>query len=282
MADLRFDLLTAADLPEAVRLSTRAGWNQLPADWLRLLDLSPAGCFAGRLDGRLVATATVVSYGDAAHWIGMVLVDEAERGKGYGKAILRRAIDHGLSLGSEAIGLDATDLGRPVYLKEGLVDVWPIDRWGGVPKAIEGGGRLERLDRSNWDEAAHLDREVCGVERGPLLLHLATEPGAAGWVVRDGDRPAGYAFLRPGRQHWHLGPVVAEETGFYAALVSAAARHAGGASVLVDVLRDEGTGLVLAAAGLEVQRKLTRMTCRTPQRLLMGDRVGAATAFEWG
>jgi GNAT superfamily N-acetyltransferase len=282
MADLRFDRLTEADLADAVGLSTQAGWNQLPEDWKRILDLSPAGCFAGRIDGRLVATSTVASYGNEAHWIGMVLVDEAERGKGYGKAILKRAIDHGLSLGSEAIGLDATDLGRPVYLKEGLVDVAPIDRWGGAPKEVPGAGRLERLDRSNWDEAALLDRDASGVDRAPLLLHLAQEPATAGWIVREGSALAGYAFLRPGRRSAHLGPVVAEETAYYATLISAAARHLRGAGLIVDALRDEGTTQVLERAGLEVKRRLTRMTLRSPQRILMGDRIGAATAFEWG
>ena len=37
MGDLRFDPITAADLEEALRLSTQAGWNQLAGDWQRLL-----------------------------------------------------------------------------------------------------------------------------------------------------------------------------------------------------------------------------------------------------
>ena len=35
----------------------------------------------------------------------------------------------------DAVGLDASDLGRPVYLKQGFADVAPIDRWEGVLRA---------------------------------------------------------------------------------------------------------------------------------------------------
>ena len=54
------DPLRSGDLEGALRLSTQAGWNQIAADWERILALSPEGCVAGRMDGHLVATATVV------------------------------------------------------------------------------------------------------------------------------------------------------------------------------------------------------------------------------
>jgi GNAT superfamily N-acetyltransferase len=282
MEPIRFDPLTAADLDAAGALSTQAGWNQAPADWRRLLDLCPGGCLAARSGGRLVGTATVASYGSAVHWVGMVLVDPAERGRGLGTALLERAIALGKSRGG-VLGLDATDLGRPLYLKMGFVDVAPIDRWSGLLRPAPEAGRVEFIDRFSFEQAAALDREACGADRAPLLVHLLSEPDAMGWVVRDdGDRVAGYAILRPGRERWHVGPVVADETAYYAALLNAVGRQTREQGVLIDVLRDEGTGLVLRQAGLEVARRLTRMTWGSAQNVLMGDRIGAATAFEWG
>lgn len=61
-----------------------------------------------------------------------------------------------------------------------------------------------------------------------LLRHLFASPGVSGWLVRK----AGYAFLRPGREHAYVGPAVAGDLPAFEAL--------------------------------------------------MGDRVRAATAFEWG
>jgi GNAT superfamily N-acetyltransferase len=290
MDELRFDLLTDDDLEAAVALSTEAGWNQTPADWRRLLELAPGGCLAGRVGGRLVATTTVVGYQPvrptpvAARWIGMVLVARAWRRRGFGTAMLR----HALATVAEphTVGLDATDLGRPLYLGLGFVDVAPFDRWAGRLRAVAAPARpaitLQRLDPAALDEAVALDRRACGLDRSLLLRRLATEHGTSGWLARAGDRPVGLACLRPGREHWHLGPVVAEDSAVLAAVLNAAAGQLPAASVLVEAPRIEPIAALLAAAGLRVHRRLTRMTRPGRRPLLLGDTLAAATALEWG
>ena len=47
----------------------------------------------------------------------------------------------------------------------------------------------------------------------------------------------GLAFLRPGREHFHLGPVVAERGAVLSALLDAAGRQLAGRTVLVDAPR---------------------------------------------
>ena len=274
---LAIDPLTEADLEAAVALSTEAGWNQTAADWRRLLDLAPHGCLAGRLDGRLVATATRVDYAGAARWIGMVLVASAWRGQGFGTAMLERAVGVG------PCGLDATDLGRPLYLRLGLADVAPIDRWVGTlqPRGHPP-GRVEPLGGRRFLAALEFDRRACGVARTELLGRLAAELDVRQWVALEGDRVVGLATLRPGREHWHLGPITCEDSSVLQLLLAAAANHLGQGSVLVDALRDDERSAVLAACGLRVQRRLMRMTRPASQGMLMGTAVAAATAFEWG
>lgn len=272
------DRLRAEDLPGALRLSTQAGWNQIAADWQRLLDLCPEGCLAGRLDGALVATATVASYGRDAHWIGMVLVDEAMRGRGVGSTLLQQAISQARSRGGDAIGLDATDLGRPVYLKQGFVDVAPVDRWSGVLRENGASDGLERLDRSTFDAVAAFDRAACGADRSALLLHLLNEPGVTGVV----SRGAGYALLRPGRTQGHVGPLLAADDATASRLLNRLAKLAAGSPVLLDAIRSPALSTRLESQGLSVARRLVRMTSGKAQRLLMGDSVRAATSFEWG
>jgi GNAT superfamily N-acetyltransferase len=282
MGDLKFGRLGSSDLEGALRLSTQAGWNQLAADWQRLLDFTPDGCIAGRLEGRLVATATVASYGDDAHWIGMVLVDEACRGRGYGTAILEEAVREATGRGSEAVGLDATDLGRPLYVKQGLVDVMPIDRWGGSLRVPTEEPVLEVLGHATLDAVLALDRTACHADRSRLLVHLAMERDVLGWVATDERGAAGFALLRPGRQFTHLGPVVAQDRDQFRRLLDAAGTVLAGAPVLVDAPRSEESTAVLLAAGLEVHRRLTRMSFRRPQPLLLGPTLRAATSFELG
>jgi GNAT superfamily N-acetyltransferase len=284
VAPLQVDRLTPEDVPAALRLSTEAGWNQTAADWTRLLVLAPGACFAGRLDGELVATATAASY-PTATWIGMVLVARAVRRRGFGTELLQVALQHGLRAGP-VVGLDATDLGRPVYLRQGLVDVGPIDRWLGAlaPLAPDPapGLTLEPLAGSIPDEALAYDRHACGADRTSLLGNLARQWGVSGWTAREHGVVVGLAFLRPGREHAHLGPIVAERGDVLGALLDAAGRALAGRTVLLDTPRSALTDGQLAPRGLSVQRRLTRMTYARPTGILFGARVAAATAFEWG
>jgi GNAT superfamily N-acetyltransferase len=282
MGDLHFDPLTPADLDAALRLSTQAGWNQLAGDWQRLIDFTPGGCLAGRLDGRLVATASVASYANDAHWLGMVIVDDSCRGRGFGSAILAEALRVARAGGSDAVGLDATDLGRPVYLKQGLVDVAPIDRWGGSMIRPPQEPPLEILGHATLDAVLALDRTACGADRSRLLVHLAMERDVVGWVATDGRGAAGYAVLRPGRECAHLGPIVAPDPAQFQSLLEAAAFVLEGTPVIVDVPRSEENSAIVGRTGLEVRRRLTRMTYLRPQAILLGPAIRAATSFELG
>jgi GNAT superfamily N-acetyltransferase len=279
---LQIDSLRPEDVPDALRLSTQSGWNQTAADWTRVLEGSLDGAFAGRADDELVATASVVEYGPSAAWIGMVLVDQERRGRGWGTEMLRRAVGHAEWNVGEAFGLDATDLGRPLYLKMGFVDVAPIDRWSGVLKERPIERPLTWVEGDVLAQVAQLDREACGIDRTALLRHLRKDEETAAWAVFDDDQPSAWAFLRRGRLASHLGPVVAATPDGFRTLLAAAARELEGTPVLVDAFREEGTPELLAEAGLAIQRRLTRMTWKRPQKLLMGPGVRAATAFEWG
>ena len=80
--------------------------------------LWPENCLGGRIDGQLVSTATLATFDRIDNhigpvgWIGMILVDEAHRGRGFGgqmfDAILRLAAERGV----QSLALDATDSGR--------------------------------------------------------------------------------------------------------------------------------------------------------------------------
>jgi GNAT superfamily N-acetyltransferase len=282
MDEFRPDALTSADLEAALGLSTQAGWNQNAADWARLVELFPDGCFAGRVLGRLVATATVASYAPGVRWIGMVLVDAAERGRGYGRRILARALERALEGGSDAVGLDATDLGFPLYRAYGFADAGPIDRWEGILPDGEPEAQTQPLGAADLEEAVAFDRASCGADRGALLRSLAREPGVGAWTVRSRGGLAGYAFLRPGRRAHHLGPVVAADPEAARPLFAAAGRALAGRPAIVDAPgRPELSGL-LSSLGLNIRRRLRRMTYREPRPLLSGPRVVAAAGFEWG
>src|ERR1700693_678874 len=118
MIDLR--LMTAADIPAALRLCGQAGWNQTAADWQRFLHFESQGSFVAERDGKLVGTTTTTVFGEVA-WLAMVLVEQSLRGHGIGGALVRRALEFLDGQSVATVRLDATPLGRPLYERLGFV-----------------------------------------------------------------------------------------------------------------------------------------------------------------
>lgn len=124
-------LLADTDLADLLRLSAAAGWNQTAGDWLRLLQMEPEGCFGIASGGRIVASATVITYGRELAWIGMVLTLPAYRGRGFATRLMERCLDYCQQRGITTVRLDATEQGRPVYAKLGFVDEYEVQRRSG-------------------------------------------------------------------------------------------------------------------------------------------------------
>jgi len=282
---LEFRPLRRHDVSAACRLSDQAGWNQLEIDWLRLLALWPETCVGAWRDAVLVATGTLAVYGADVTWIGMVLVDEALRGRGIGGAVFAHMFDLCDRVGVKVVGLDATDMGRAVYLKQRFVDHSRIERWaGGRPAGAAGPGPCSRpLEERDWSDVAALDRACVGVDRGPLLRRLAAEPGAQARAVVEDGRLIGIGFSRPGSRAAMLGPIVSPSLSAARTLAIDLLAGLPAGETFVDVPACSGLQPTLRELGFEPRRRLTRMA--RPQidgPLLTGPAVHAAAGFELG
>src|SRR5437667_10563558 len=103
---LRIRAMTEADLALGMRLKRQNGWNQLEADWQRLLALEPDGCFVAEADGVGVGTAGTCVFGPVA-WIAMVLVDAERRKQGIGTALMKHTLTYLDRRGVRSVRLDA-------------------------------------------------------------------------------------------------------------------------------------------------------------------------------
>src|SRR5205807_2729579 len=113
LSPMRIRPMTSADIPLGMRLKQQNGWNQLEADWQRLLALEPGGCFVAEVDGVGVGTAGACVFGPVA-WIAMVLVDAERRKQGVGTALMEHALAYLNGRGVRSVRLDATPLGQPL------------------------------------------------------------------------------------------------------------------------------------------------------------------------
>lgn len=278
--------LTEQDVPFAMRMVETAGWNQIPPDWSRLLRTSPNGCFLAEWDGQPVGTGAAVRYGTDCAWIGMVLVDPQMRRRGIGGGLIAHCLAHLKSLGVRTIKLDATDQGRPVYLKQGFVDEYGVVRYVGElnpADAPDANCTIEPLTDPRQLAIAAMDRRAFGADRSGLLAVLTEQqPDLALVAIRDGQA-IGYGLARPGRLHGYIGPVVAERTDVAQVLVAQLARRLDQPTVLVDTTTlNEPWCRWLEMSGLAVQRRLMRMYLGTNDTPGDPRLVHTLSAFETG
>ncbi len=262
----RFELRTMAeaDLPDGLRLSRAAGWNQGEADWKLLLALGPGLFLLAQEGGRAVACGGAVRYGEALAWVCMILVDPGWRGRGLGTAVfdavLARLDGLAPSGGPRSIGLDATPAGRGLYERRGFVDAASLLRLRleAAPGAPQPSDDVHPLTANDLDAVLAADLEAFGADRGTALrFALDTAPELA-WVGRRPDRVA-YCFGRHGDLADHVGPIVADTASSGRDLLAACLRHARPRPLIVDACEIPEWHATLAGLGFREQRPFTRM-----------------------
>lgn len=259
-AQAEIRLLTANDLPAAMRLKGLARWNQTESDWRRLLKLEPGGCFAASVDGRVVATTTTTTYGKTLAWIGMVIVDPAFRRRGIAARLMRTALASLQTMGIATVKLDATAAGRPVYEELGFVYESLIERWEGVARPAQATG-CAALDEKRWSDLLALDRHAFGADRARLLELLRRDACAQALIIGAADKPLrGYALARSGSAASYLGPLVATDEQAAMQLLDGMLNQLIGRSVYIDFNKGfVASAAALAARGFVKQRDLVRM-----------------------
>ena len=276
--------LTAADADGALPLSAEAGWNQTAEDWRFMLG---EGRCVGVNDesGRWVGSALALPLGEKLSWISMVLVLKEARRRGIGTRLLGRAIDMAREDGRVA-GLDATELGRPVYLPLGFRDIYPISRL-----RLEGPVRAERppagckirsLAAADLSAVAAFDAPRSAMRRRHVLAYLVEQAPEQAFVAEAGGRIAGYALARPGRIAFQIGPVVADEEPVAVTLASAALASVNGPAILDVPDAQSGLRAYLDNTGAARQRGFMRMTLGEPPGLSDLSRIFALAGPELG
>jgi GNAT superfamily N-acetyltransferase len=255
--DLRFRVMTPADIPAGMRLKDIARWNQTRGDWERFLAADPEGCFVAENNGSVVGTAATISYQGRLAWIGMVLVDPAWRNQGIGKRLLAMALEYLDGCRISSIKLDATPQGKILYGKLGFATEYELDRW----QLLSPQPAIRAVEPHPLaDEVLNRDREVFGADRSALLQSVAREHGRLAIECRAKGRLTGYAYGRHGALADHLGPWVAEDETSARHLLEEFLLRSCQAKVFVDAVRENPWAPpLLREKGFQPARPLTRM-----------------------
>ena len=266
--------LLAPNAPASYRLSTQAGWNQTVADWRLMLKLGKGhGVFE---NNELIATTLYLRYPPIA-WIGMVLVDVRYRRRGLATLLMERCLEDIAKEGLYPM-LDATEAGNQVYRKYGFEAFASITRLEGqpvpsplIPSMTPSSRQIEAIQA--------IDEATFGGDRRGMIKAWAKDHAASCYF--ETDTPVrNYGFVRPGRQAWHIGPLVSDDMGASLNIVSSLTSGRTG-HVFLDI-PDNQTLLQshLKANGFIEKRRFLRMSTRNTSPL--DDRLQAIAGPEWG
>lgn len=242
---------TPAHLPQALRLSQQAGWPHRAEDWALTLSVSQGVVAVD--EGRVVGTALCSAFGPVAT-LNMIIVDEAMRGRGLGRALMEAII---ALAGDREMRLIATTDGLPLYEKLGFRASGQIAQHQGLAIATAPELPVASGSPADIDRLADADRAASGMDRASLLRDIA----AGGEVLICN---AGFALLRDFGRGRVVGPVVASDTATARALLAEAARRCESSFLRVDLRAEQDLGGFAATLGLAHAGGGTAMT-RNPR-----------------
>ena len=280
MVALTIRTMRPDEISIAVDWAAAEGWNPGLADAACFASTDPEGFLIGELDGKPAATVSCVNYGARFAFLGFYIVRQDLRGRGYGLRIWNVAIAHA---GTRVIGLDGVTAQQENYRKSGFALAYANVRYGGTV-AAPAAPRADVIALSDVPMAAveEDDATVFPAPRSAFLRAWIGSPGHVGCaIVRDG-RLAGSGVIRPCRNGFKIGPLVADDRATAEAVLSALLARVGGGEIFLDVPGINVEAIALAqdfglAPVFETARMYTGAIA--PLRL---ERVFGVTSFELG
>ena len=223
--------MTKNDAAFAASLSTAEGWGFYDADFRRLVDLDPEGCFIARSDSERVGMVCTISYRSFA-FIGCLIVLRRARGRDIGLRLMQTAIGYLDKKNIITIELDGVIAAVPMYRKLGFNDKYLSYRMKIDEHTDSAAAPLPTVD---IPEILRFDLAKTGIERGAVLYRLLQEyPDGVCTVYDEGIR--GYGLIRQREGGFcMLGPLVAEDDGYADELVRRLLGRAAHAPVVVGV-----------------------------------------------
>ncbi|HWR04236.1 MAG TPA: GNAT family N-acetyltransferase [Humidesulfovibrio sp.] len=277
------------ELDLAVDKAAAEGWNPGLRDAEAFWAADPRGFFLGLLNGRLAASISAVRYeahtpsgqkgqSPAFGFIGLYIVQQELRGRGYGLRLWKEAIN---ALHTPCIGLDAV-LGQvDTYRKDGFELARLSSRYEG-----QAGGQmppgLVSLAQIPFDEVLAFDAQCFPARREAFLKAWLSLPGHVALGVTRGGGLAGYGVVRPCGTGAKIGPLFADDEAAAHSLLHGLLASAPAGPVYFDTPASNPAAVRLAEAhGMRVVFQTGRMYLGDAPEYDLSREFGV-TSFELG
>lgn len=255
---IEFVAMNETHLDAAFALTQRLKWPHRRADWQQALLLGEG--IVAQENGEVIGTILCWRWGRDYSTLGLVIVDDAQQGRGIGRQLMQMGMD---KLAGSNIRLHATEAGKPLYEKLGFVATGNIEQhqYRELPPVsapvCAPGQRLRAAAPQDAALLTALDRQTLGQHR-PLLIANLLDSAERFLVLEENGAPAGFACLRRFGHGYAIGPVVARNAQSAKVLIGELLGGVSGQFVRIDTDRATGLGPWLNEQGLvEVDAPVT-------------------------
>lgn len=274
--------MSAEDVALAVEWAAQEGWNPGLHDAACFRAADPDGFFIGEWRGEPVACLSAVAYGEDFGFIGLYIVKQAFRGRGFGMRVWQHGMNY---LRNRNIGLDGVVAQQANYKKSGFQLAYRNIRFQGVAQeTAQGEHYADVLNASAlpFESLSDYDRQCFPAARERFLAAWLAQPGAMARVaVRDGH-VMGYGVLRRCLTGYKIGPLFADSDEIAGRLFSALTSSIAGEVFFFDVPEINVDAVALAERhGMTSVFETARMYTEEPPAISM-ERVFGVTSFELG
>jgi GNAT superfamily N-acetyltransferase len=233
-----------ADLRDALDLAATEGWNPGLEDAAAFYAADPDGFFVGELDGRPIAYISAVKYGNRYGFMGLYIVREGYRGKGYGFQMWQHAVNY---LGDMVTGLDGVPAQIENYRRDGFLYAYRQMRFRTDGAGMSADNSIaEATPGSMFDQIADYDSSVFGIRRTAFLNKWLQMPQAAVFHTMSDSTVTGYAVVRKCGVGYKIGPLFADDADVAEALLLRCCTSQGPGPYFFDVSDVNRPALALA------------------------------------
>lgn len=253
---------TLQDMDFIMALAQREGWNPGLRDGESFFRADPKGFFIGELAGEPIGCICGVSYG-AFGFIGLYIVEEEHRHKGYGIRLWERAMER---LAGCNIGLDGVPAQQANYKKSGFRLAHRNLRFSGAitaqapaaPFVVPAADIL-------FPQIAAYDARHFPAYRSVFLSGWLDMPNARSLCWYENGAVRGYGTIRQCAAGYKIGPLFADAGEIAEAILDSLAGFAGESAVSMDIAEtNENARALCKRLGMARQFETARMYTGEP------------------
>lgn len=234
--------MTRDDVDFAIRLAAKEGWNPGLSDAVSFFAADPDGFFISELNGQPIGTISAVRYPDNFGFVGLYIMTQEARGKGYGMELWEHAIKH---LEGCNIGLDAVTEQEQTYTRSGFSTYYRSTRFEGTG----GGSRPDSvtpLKDIDFTAILDYDRQCFPGGRESFIRSWLDATGATGYGIMENEKLVGFGVIRPCAMGHKIGPLFADSGDIAETLYSALVSTISGEPFYLDVIEPNSAAMELA------------------------------------